>query len=158
MGLRIANHLLDQSVCQSETLSSSQIVFITLLFVGLSQGTADVCNYAEPNRHVLTFFRPILLCTSYTAPLEMLFRSKHDIPLLFSRKGIDGYRVPSMGQLSSSIQRKFTKTFLQNVNYKKDILFCRLNLGVSSYLSPLQLTKFLLRGQAPLKILHYERP
>jgi hypothetical protein len=41
------------------------------------------------------------------------------ISLLFSMKGIDGYRVPSMGQLSSSIQRKFTKTFLQNVNYKK---------------------------------------
>jgi hypothetical protein len=55
---------------QSETLTSSQILFITLFSVAASKLPATaICaimltqNYfPEPNRHILTFLHPILQC------------------------------------------------------------------------------------------------
>jgi hypothetical protein len=70
---------------QSETMSSSQIISITV-FAG--RCTALLCHllasanctkfvgqndFAEPNQHVLTFLHPILVCrVTYWAPLGML--------------------------------------------------------------------------------------
>jgi hypothetical protein len=58
------------TLCQSEILSSSQIIFYyTLLYwftALLRILTAAANHFPEPNRHVLTFLHPILLCRSHT--------------------------------------------------------------------------------------------
>jgi len=70
---------------QLETLGNSQIIFVALCFLLQVHSIAapftqnsKLCNYAkpknhfpEPNRHILTFLHPIVMCTYY-APLEML--------------------------------------------------------------------------------------
>jgi hypothetical protein len=63
-----------------DTEQQSDPIYYTLIFLCLSQSTADVCTYAEPNRHILTFLHPIFYCAHHSLV-----------------------------------------SFLQNVNYKKDI-------------------------------------
>ncbi len=92
---------MEQSVCQSETLSSSQIQFITLLYF-------------------CAFHKALHMCAALMLSQTGIFR------LFFIQFDCAHHTLVS---------------FLQNVNYKKDILFCTLNLGVSSYCSPLELTK-----------------
>ncbi len=72
---------------QSETLSCSWIIFITLFFQVQSAAVpftsygqpAPLCceqnHFPEPNRHVLDFLHLILLCrVTYWAPLEMVLQ------------------------------------------------------------------------------------
>jgi hypothetical protein len=77
---------------QSETLSRSHVIFITLFSAGAHRchllATANCAimlsqnRFAEPNRHVLTFLHPILLCTiTYLAPLEMHLNINFKYPI-----------------------------------------------------------------------------
>ncbi len=99
---------MEQSVCQSETLSSSQIQFITLLCFCAFHKALQMCALMLSQTGIFWLFFIQFDCAHHTLV-----------------------------------------SFLQNVNYKMDILFCRLNLGVSSYRSPLELTKISSKRTSP---------
>jgi hypothetical protein len=68
---------------QSETVITSRIIFYYTLFW---RCTSLLCHSpatanSEPNRHILTFLHPIVLCRiTYWAPLEMLlYVSQHQV-------------------------------------------------------------------------------
>ncbi len=77
-------------IAQSETLIGSQVIFSTLFSAGaLRCSSAIYCAimlspncFDEPNKHILTFLHPILLCTiTYLAPLEMHLNINFKYPI-----------------------------------------------------------------------------